>query len=277
LANEHLRAAITRAGLSLEEFGDIVGVDVRTVRRWIAGGTPFPRLRISAASALETTEHALWPDTVAPPAEPLEPGQTTPTVVTDLIAGYPRASDAAAPKVLDLVRSATSRIELTIPNPADEPALTQLLDVAVATGCWVRVIVETPVQQIEPMLGIDTIEIRASFTSEGHILCRADEEMILIPTSIHSIIGPPPMIYLRRAVDGGLFDRFADDFDANWLQSTPLTSREQIHAYLADAQLEPSADRGPTDPLPTDAPAQSGDAPTRSSGDGPRRWPRRRM
>jgi lambda repressor-like predicted transcriptional regulator len=272
LENEHLRAAITRAGLSLEEFADIVQVDVRTVRRWLAGRTPYPRHRTAVANALETTEHVLWPDAVAPPAEPPKPGRPTPPVVTDVIAGYPRASDTAAPDVLDLLRSATSRIELTIPNFADERALPRLLGVAAATGCRVRVIVEIPDQQIEPVLGIDTIEVRASFTTEGHILCRADEEMILVPTSIHSISGPPPMIHLRRAVDGGMFDRLADDFDANWLQATPLTSSEQLDAYLADAELEVSADPEQADPLP----ARSPEAPNGSPGDAPRRWPRRR-
>jgi DNA-binding transcriptional regulator YiaG len=46
LENEQLRTAITGVGLSLEEFADIVQVDVKTVRRWLAGRTPYSRHRI---------------------------------------------------------------------------------------------------------------------------------------------------------------------------------------------------------------------------------------
>jgi lambda repressor-like predicted transcriptional regulator len=70
LENEHLRTAITRAGLTLEEFADIVQVDVKTVRRRLAGRTPYPRHRTRVAGALDMTEHALWPDTMPAPTRP---------------------------------------------------------------------------------------------------------------------------------------------------------------------------------------------------------------
>lgn len=35
MTNERLRATITDAGLSLQEFGEQVGVDPKTVERWI--------------------------------------------------------------------------------------------------------------------------------------------------------------------------------------------------------------------------------------------------
>jgi transcriptional regulator with XRE-family HTH domain len=60
----------SRAGLTLEEFADIVQVDVKTVRRWLAGRTPYPRHPAQVAGALNPTERALRPNTVAPPTEP---------------------------------------------------------------------------------------------------------------------------------------------------------------------------------------------------------------
>ena len=68
MENEQLRTAITRSGLSLDEFADTVQVDIKTVRRWLAGRTPYPQNRASVANALDTTEHALWPDDVPAPA-----------------------------------------------------------------------------------------------------------------------------------------------------------------------------------------------------------------
>jgi transcriptional regulator with XRE-family HTH domain len=71
--NENLKNALKRTGLTPEEFADIVEVDVKTVQRWIAGRTPTPRHQAKVAAALDTSEHALWPDTDTTPSPPPPP------------------------------------------------------------------------------------------------------------------------------------------------------------------------------------------------------------
>lgn len=276
MENEHLRTAITRAGLSLEEFADIVQVDVKTVRRWLAGRTPYPRHRASVAGALDTTEHALWPDTV--PA-PTATGAHEPTThgTGDVIAGYGHAGDPAAPKVAELLRAALERIEIVIPNLASKPSLVELVRASGANGCRVRILIEDPDEQVEPLLGTDTIEVRASPAGEDHILYRADDQMLLALGRIGSA-AESPIIHLRRLADGGLFDRLADDFDDRWLKATPLTSREQLHVCLADTELGPwtGPDQLPEpDPPSPRAPSRPSETATASTGEAPRRWPRR--
>ena len=275
--NEHLRAAITRSGLTLEEFADIVGVDVKTVQRWLAGRTPYPRHRTRVAGALDTTEHALWPDTVPAPTTTEAHELTTP-VTGDAIAGYGHATDPTAPNTAALLTTAIERIEIAIPNLASQPGLVELFRTSAANGRQARIIIEDPDEQVEPLLGIDAIEIRASPAREDHVLYRADDEMLLVLTRIGSASASPPIIHLRRQADGGLFDRLADDFDDRWLEAAPLTSREQLHAYLADTELEtrPEPEHSPAaDPQPVRAPARPPEAPTASPADAPRRWPRR--
>ena len=226
LENEHLRAAITRAGLTLEEFADIVQVDVMIVRRWLAGRSPYPRHRARVAGALDTTEHALWPDTDTVPAASATAAHELTTPVTgDAIAGYGYATDPAAPNTAVLLRTAVEPIEIVIPNLASQPGLDELLVERAADGCRVRLVIEDPDERVEPLLGIDAIEIRASPAGEDHVLYRADEEMLPALVGIGSAGAPPPIIHLRRQAEGGLFDRLADDFDDRWLQATPLTSR----------------------------------------------------
>jgi len=56
------------------------------------------------------------------------------------------------------------------------------------------------------------------------------------------------------------------------------TSSEQLHASVADTELEPWAEPEPSseaDLLPAPAPARPPQAPTVSPADAPRRWPRR--
>jgi len=102
--------------------------------------------------------------------------------------------------------------------------------------------------------------------------------MLLVLTRIGPASASPPIIHLRRQADGGLFDRLADDFDDRWLEATPLTSPEQLHAYLADTELEPRLEpehSPPADPQTVRAPARPPEAPTASPAEAPRRWPRR--
>ncbi len=279
MENEHLRTAITRAGLTLEEFADIVQVDVKTVQRWLAGRTaPYPRNRARVADELDTTEDALWPNTVPAPTATEASGLATHTT-GDAIAGYGHATDPAVPDVDELLRAAVERIEIVIPSLGSGPGLVELVRISAANGCRIRLITEDPDERLEPLLGVDTIEVRATPAGESHVLFRADDELLLLLARIGSTDVSAPVIHLRREVDDGLFDRLAEDFDDRWLKATPLTSREQLHAYLADTELAPGPEPEhlpEADPRSARAPLRPPEAPTASPADAPRRWPGRR-
>jgi len=188
--------------------------------------------------------------------------------------GYAHATDLAAPNVDELLRAAAERIQIVIPYLGSDSGLVELFRTGAPNGCRVRLIIEDPDERVEPLLGIDALEVRTSPAGEDHILFRVDDEMLLVLTRIGSAGTSPPVIHLHRQADDGLFDRLAKDFDKRWLEATPLTSREQLPAYLADTEHEPSPE---SDQLPgTAPPSQRSETPTASPGEAPRRWPRRR-
>lgn len=269
MENEHLRAAITRAGLTLEEFADIVQVDVKTVQRWLAGRKPYPRLRARVVGALDTTEHALWPGAAPPPTASPEHGQPIP-MATDVVAGYGYATDPCAPDPIDVLRSAVERIELSIPNVI--PGIVDLLLAKAADGCQVRAIIEEPDGQAEPLLGIAGLEVHASPGGEEFGLYRADDQILLVLRGIGVLSEAPPVILLQRRTSAGLFDRLADEFDERWEQAAPLPTRERLLAYLAEVELEPWPE---PDVDPDPGPPQSSPTLTEPRSDAPRRWPRR--
>jgi hypothetical protein len=80
---------------------------------------------------------------------------------------------------------------------------------------------------------------------------------------------PSPLILVQRLTSAGLFDRLADEFDERSGQTTPLPTRERLHAYLAELEPEPSPE---PDVEPDPRPSQSATPPTEP----PRRWPGRR-
>ena len=62
MANERLRRALLDAGLSPHDVAAEVGIDTKTVERWITNGrVPHPRNRASVARALGVDELVLWP------------------------------------------------------------------------------------------------------------------------------------------------------------------------------------------------------------------------
>jgi transcriptional regulator with XRE-family HTH domain len=277
LENEQLRTAITGAGLSLDEFADIVQVDVETVRRWLAGRTPYPRHRTRVAGALDTTEHALWPAAVPAPAtsDAREPTTHEPG---DVVAGYAYSSDPAAPKPAALLGAAVERIEIVTPNLASQPEVVALVRARAADGCRICMLIEDPDERVEALLDIDAIEVRVSPAGEDHTLYRADDEILLALRNISFADQSPPLIHLRQATYGGIFDRLVHDFDDRWDKATPLASSAQPRGYLTDTEMEPWTEPAqlpePDSPSPR-TPSRPSETPAASPGDAPRRWPRR--
>src|SRR5438309_9644869 len=62
MSNERLRNAIAAAGLTIEDVAGHVGVDRKTVERWIANDRlPHRRHRYGARKLLRLDETYLWP------------------------------------------------------------------------------------------------------------------------------------------------------------------------------------------------------------------------
>lgn len=64
--NESLRQAMLRARLRENDVAARLGVDPKTVRRWLSGRVPYPSSRAALADLLGTDEVELWPETGGP-------------------------------------------------------------------------------------------------------------------------------------------------------------------------------------------------------------------
>jgi hypothetical protein len=187
------------------------------------------------------------------------------------------SSDPAAPKPAEILGAAVERIEIVIPNLASQPGDIALLRERAADGCRIRILIEDPHDLLEPLLDVDAIEVRASPAGVDHILYRADEQILLALRHISFPEQSPPLIHLRQANYGGLFDRLVDDLDDRWLKATPLASSEQLRAYFHDTEVEPGSGPAqlPEPDSPSPPPSRPSETPTDSPGEAPRRWPGR--
>jgi hypothetical protein len=268
MANDNLRAALQHAGLAPDDLANIVHVDVRTVRRWLSGGTPYARQRGKVARALDVPEHDLWPDiATAPPRPPA-------AQPSDILAAYTAASDLAAPDWKALMHAAADRIDLlgdTLSEMLGTPGVPELLAAKATPGCAVRILIYDPRQHIAPLLDQPGIEVRLLEVPARYAIHRFDDELLL---TLHRVGGDPdqaPVIHLRRAASQGLFDRLAEYYSDLWEQDSEPGG--------TDLDLEPEEELDEDEDVETDArlsdPARPQAGPNEPSAPPARRWPGR--
>jgi transcriptional regulator with XRE-family HTH domain len=141
MPNEHLKTALTRAGLTAEEFADILSVDPKTVQRWVAGRTPYARHRQRISRALDCPEHELWPDTVPAPSSPAADDAQTPPG-SHAVTAWANWSEDGAPQPVALLTDVADEADLLDPvgTLLLAPGIVSALQNLVANGCRVRVI-----------------------------------------------------------------------------------------------------------------------------------------
>jgi len=64
--NESLRRAMLRARLHEDDVAAHLGVDPKTVRRWLSGRVPYPSSRAALADMVGANEADLWPEAEGP-------------------------------------------------------------------------------------------------------------------------------------------------------------------------------------------------------------------
>ena len=66
MTNERLRAALLERGMTIAALAEAIGVDEKTIERWVTQGrTPYRRHRYAAASNLGVDETYIWPDAIS--------------------------------------------------------------------------------------------------------------------------------------------------------------------------------------------------------------------
>jgi transcriptional regulator with XRE-family HTH domain len=240
VATDALRSALADARMSQQDLARAVGVDEKTVSRWVAdvGRTPHPRHRWATAAALEVDEQVLWPQAVRT-AVKTGPDREVVTV-------YPYRSRVPSSLWRELLAGATQRLMfagytnyfLWLEVNNFHNTVTRKAE----SGVDVRFLVGDPdsdvTRQREQIEGVAlTVSTRITVTldeltkarrtapqvqarlSDRHIATSVfvfDEDMIVC-THLADLLGhDSPTLHLRRRQADGLFDRFAGHVEHLW-------------------------------------------------------------
>jgi transcriptional regulator with XRE-family HTH domain len=241
-ANELLRQAMGAARVPAERVAQAVGVDPKTVQRWLAGRVPRARHRWAVADLLGVSEGALWPQSVLQPAG----GDAS----AEVVAVYAHRVDAPLGLWHELLEAARERIDVLGYAvqflPEQHPRLVETTTAKCQAGCKVRIVVADPdclqvrlrdqeerlggamafrirttLRYLAPIRRLPGVELRYQDAPMYNSVFRFDDDMLVTP----HLYGTPgfraPLLQLRRAASGGVFDTFASHFEAVWDAAHP--------------------------------------------------------
>lgn len=244
MLNERLRAAMAAEGWTQAALAAKVGVDPKSVERWVnRGRTPHRATAMRAAEVLGEDVHVLWPalrQTRAPRA-----------VSPELVALYSQRADLPVSVFVDIFAQAREQIDVLVYAAVflheAYPGLNSLLRERATGGCAIRIAIgdaDSPnvrqrgqeekfghgietrcrlaAMHYRPLIDVPGIELRTHGTTLYNSFYRADDQ-ILVNAHVWGVNAyGAPVWHLRRGADGGMFDTYAESFDAVWTTASPI-------------------------------------------------------
>ncbi|MGY0057264.1 XRE family transcriptional regulator [Streptomyces sp. LZ34] len=244
MPNERLRAAMAAGGWTYATLAAKVEVDPKSVERWVnLNRTPRRTTAMVTAETLGEDVHALWPA--------LRQARAARAVSPELVALYEQRADIPVSAFVEMLTQARERIDVLVYAAVflheAYPRLNDLLRERAAEGCAVRIAVgdaDSPnVQQrgqeekfghgiesrcrlalmhYRPLLDTPSIEVRTHGTTLYNSLYRADDQLMVNAHVWGVNAYGAPVWHLRRHDEGGMFDTYAQSFDAVWATATPV-------------------------------------------------------
>lgn len=244
MANERLRDALLKAGLTPSDLAQHVGVDPKTAERWITQDrSPYPRHRHAIAALLKESAAYLWPSAVTADRQAR-------IAQSELVTVYPRR--AAVPQELwrRLLDQAHERVGILVYAglflPEQNPKLIATLKRKAKEGVRVKLLLGDPdspevakrgaeegigeamagkIRNVlafyAPLRDVPNVLVRFHRTTLYNSIYRFDDEMLVNTHVFGFPAAHAPVLHLRRLSGGDLFDTYADSFDRVWSTGLP--------------------------------------------------------
>ncbi|MCL7494854.1 helix-turn-helix domain-containing protein [Streptomyces sp. MCA2] len=244
MPNERLRAAMAAGGWTHATLAARAQVDPKSVERWVnLGRIPRRATALLAAETLGEDVHALWPA--------LRQARSARAVSSELVALYDQRADVPVSTFTDMLAEARENIDVLVYAAVflheGFPRLNDLLRERAAEGCSVRIALgdaesenvrqrgeeerfghgiesrcQLALMHYRPLLGVPGVEIRTHGTTLYNSIYRADDQLLANAHVWGVNAYGAPVWHLRRNRDGGIFDTYAQSFDAVWTAAKPV-------------------------------------------------------
>lgn len=241
LVNDTLRQALFEAQLSEADLAARLGVDPKTVQRWLDGRLPYARYRDQLARLLGLDEGKIWPEIRAI-------GQSLPS---DLAGAYPRRDLISQEAWLSMFAGAQFEINVLAYSAGflmgDDRFLDILVDkgrqglrVAVALGDPDRLHLTRAGSEEDDEEALvnsmaDAIDCLRPFALSGHVDLRLHkvllynsiyriDNQVLVNQHLYGVASArTPVYHLLKSEQGEMFDFYLSSFDRVWSAASPVT------------------------------------------------------
>lgn len=241
--NEPLRRALMRARLRETDIAARMGVDPKTVRRWLDGRVPYPHNRVALAELVEAEEGDLWPDAgglLAVRARPEELGTVYPHRWAVPREAWTRLFESAEHEIGILAYSALFL--------AEDTGILRIIASKGRAGVSVRIALGDPdgvnaaqrgdeegigdamaakirnaLMLYRPLGAVENIEIRLHRTVLYNSIYRGDDQLHVNQHTYGVPAAQAPVFCMNNDRSGGMADLYLDSFERVWGGSIPVS------------------------------------------------------
>ncbi|MEU2719402.1 helix-turn-helix domain-containing protein [Streptomyces smyrnaeus] len=247
MANERLRGAIVESGLTVEQVAARLGVDPKTVDRWITepNRKPYRRFQYAAASLLRREVSYLWADertaeevatssdsevlklyphrSVVPPDlwPKLYSGATTRFDVL-VYSGFWLTEDARFHRLVKEKSAAGVPVRFMLGDPDSPAVAVRGEDEGIGTAMAAKI--RNALVNYAPLFGLPGVEFRLHSTTLYNSIYLADDELLANGHVYGVGAYLAPVLHLQRVPGGELFDTYAESVERVWEGARPITS-----------------------------------------------------
>jgi DNA-binding transcriptional regulator YdaS (Cro superfamily) len=240
-----LARALRGAGIEATDVAARLGVDPKTVQRWVAGRVPYPRHRMALAELTGWTLRDLWPEL---------PRQAERAAIADEVRiVYPRrsavpsdawarlfgraereidvlaysalflAEDAAAQHVLREKACASVRVRIALGDPEGVQVARRGDEERIGDGMGARI--RTALVGFGSLSDEPGVAVRLHDTVLYNSIYRADDEM-LVNTHVYGRPGAhAPVLHLKGVRADGMVATYLASFERVWSMAVPASAR----------------------------------------------------
>jgi hypothetical protein len=241
--NERLRAALLEHGLTPYTLGDEIGVDHKTVERWIAGRQPYRKHRYIVATRLKKDESYLWPGA-------LPRDQVTAASESEVLAIFPHRSDVPRESWAQLFEAAEEEIGVLVYSGlflAEDAVVQKTLIDKARAGVKVRVLLGDPdstavadrgrdegvddaqaakirnaLVLFRPLRETEGTEFRYHQTILYNSIYRGDDQALVNTHNFGVTAARAPVWHLRKVAGGEIMSTYLESFEKVWDTAVPL-------------------------------------------------------
>jgi transcriptional regulator with XRE-family HTH domain len=241
--NELLRRVMLQAGLREDDLAARLGVDPKTVRRWLNGRVPYPHNRAAIADLLGAQEADLWPGasgTLTARIRPDELGTVYPhrwavprEVWVRLFSSADREIDILAYSALFLaedrgilhVLADKGRAGVAVRIALGDPESRHAVECGEEEGIGdaMPAAIRNALALYKPLNEVENVEIRQHKTVLYSSIYRADDQLLVNQHAYGIPEAHAPVFCLRGTEGGEMAALYFDSFEHVWATAVPST------------------------------------------------------